>query len=559
MTEKPLSSEEIMKAKSHGIFLLRVPGALMLFAVLIPGVLGSDSLPAAFYNFPPKQQVLAFLVETIDWYRLLSVEQQIATEPTDVLFLEDNRPIGVQVVRFSFDFARAAVAFEARTSVPADPKGERIPASSGSDFQHLAVMESKSSAEAQQAATDLKLIKQKRPTASRADRKKLDVEIDDTQSRLTLLQAISTSLQNLLDYTQETNSGRTETTDLEAFVDSLERTVPEASSSATSPPVLVPAQSVSPTGVLKRAPSGILARISEVSMLAGRGRTLNEAIALTDKLVQSSLHLQRPLDKPLNEAFRNSDLLAGTTASDDLAALQQQEAHIKAFTAQTAVVSPAIAALAKQRLLLALYKSHLVSWRASIASQYKNAWKNLLIRLAILAVVIAILIGAGEASRRVTSRHIHDSNSRRMILIAQRVLFWLILVLIVLFAFAFNLSSLATFLGLVSAGIAVALQNVILAVVGYFLLIGKLRMRIGDRVQISGVSGEVIDIGLMQFQIQELDTSGEQPTGQVVSFSNSFVFVSPATGLFKGMPGSAKNPGEISVRMTDDHRLPVVS
>jgi small-conductance mechanosensitive channel len=125
----------------------------------------------------------------------------------------------------------------------------------------------------------------------------------------------------------------------------------------------------------------------------------------------------------------------------------------------------------------------LVSWRASIASQYNDAWKNLLIRLAILAAVIAFLIGAAEASRRVTSRHIHDSNSRRMILIAQRVLFWLILVLIVLFAFAFNLSSLAAFLGLVSAGIAVALQNVILAVVGYFLLIGKLRMRIGDRVR----------------------------------------------------------------------------
>jgi small-conductance mechanosensitive channel len=95
---------------------------------------------------------------------------------------------------------------------------------------------------------------------------------------------------------------------------------------------------------------------------------------------------------------------------------------------------------------------------------------------------------------------------------------------------------------------AVALQNVIPAVVGYFLLIGKLRMRIGDRVQISGVTGEVVDIGLMQFQIQELDTPGEQPTGRVVAFSNSFVFVSPASGLFKGMRSSAKTPGESNVR-----------
>jgi hypothetical protein len=60
----------------------------------------------------------------------LSIEQQIATEPADMLFLEDNRPIGVQVVRFSFDFARAGVAFEARTSVPVDAKGQRNRASS---------------------------------------------------------------------------------------------------------------------------------------------------------------------------------------------------------------------------------------------------------------------------------------------------------------------------------------------------------------------------------------------------------------------------------------------
>jgi hypothetical protein len=540
MDDELLSREQMKKAKSPGTFLLRFPCVLILFSILIPGMPGSDSLPAAFYNFPPRQQVLSYLVETINWYRLLSVQQQIATEPTDMLFLEGNRPIGVQVVRFSFDFAREVVAFENGASASADPKGQLNRASSGTDFQHLVVMEAQSQSEAQQAASDLKSIMQKRLMASRADRKKLDVEIDDAQGRLTLLQAISTSLQNLLNYARATDTGRTETTGLEAFVDGLERTVPEASSTASSPPPLVPTQSVDPSGVLKRSPSGILARTSEVSMFARKGRTLDEAIALTDKLLQSSLHLQNPLDESLNEAFRSSDLLAGTITSDNLGALRQQEARLKVFAVETAKASPAIAALAKQRLLLALYRSHLVSWRASIANRYKDARKDLLIRVSILAVVIACLIGAAAASRRVTARHIRDSNSRRMILIALQVLFWLILVLIVLFAFEFNLTSLATFLGLVSAGIAVALQNVILSVAGYFLLIGKVRMRIGDRVQISGVTGEVVDIGLMQFQLQELDTSSEQPTGRIVSFSNSFVFVSPATGLFEGIQGSAR-------------------
>ncbi len=127
----------------------------------------------------------------------------------------------------------------------------------------------------------------------------------------------------------------------------------------------------------------------------------------------------------------------------------------------------------------------------------------------------------------------HDANRRRMFLVVQRILIWLAIVLVIAFAFAPELSSLATFLGLLTAGVAVALQNVILAVVGYFLLVGKLGIRVGDRVRISGVTGDVIDVGLLQFQLREVDQDNEQLTGNVATFSHSFVFVSPATGLFK--------------------------
>ena len=130
--------------------LIKMSAELFFFGVLGVGA-------AAFYNFPPKQRILGFLVETIDWYRLLSVEQQIATEP------DGTRCSSKTIVRlvwrssvFRLTSASAAVAFfEARTSLPAEPKGQRNRASSGRDFQHLAVMESKSSAEAQQAANDL--------------------------------------------------------------------------------------------------------------------------------------------------------------------------------------------------------------------------------------------------------------------------------------------------------------------------------------------------------------------------------------------------------------------
>jgi small-conductance mechanosensitive channel len=88
--------------------------------------------------------------------------------------------------------------------------------------------------------------------------------------------------------------------------------------------------------------------------------------------------------------------------------------------------------------------------------------------------------------------------------------------------------------------VAVALQNVIVSIVGYFFLIGKFGIRVGDHVQVSGVSGEVVDIGLVRFHLMELGNGAAdlQPTGRVVAFSNSIVF-QPSSGLFKQIPGTS--------------------
>lgn len=116
--------------------------------------------------------------------------------------------------------------------------------------------------------------------------------------------------------------------------------------------------------------------------------------------------------------------------------------------------------------------------------------------------------------RRFTVRYVQDPSHRRMVLPAQRLLLWFGIIVVVALAFASDICSLATFLGPLTAGIAVALQNVILVALGYFLLVGKLGIRVGDRVQFSGGTGELIELGLLQFQIKEMDAQ-EQPTGRV--------------------------------------------
>ncbi len=224
----------------------------------------------------------------------------------------------------------------------------------------------------------------------------------------------------------------------------------------------------------------------------------------------------------------NSDLQAS-----DLQALQQQKAQLDALRVMVKALAPAIVALDKQNVLLGAYTSHLKSWRAAVVSEHDKVWKVLILRLIGVAVAVGALVIIGTLARRATRRHVRDADRRHIMLVIQRVVLWFTIVVFTAFAFASDWTSLATFFGLVTAGVAVALQSVILCAVGYFVLVGKRGIRLGDRVQISGVTGDVIDIGWLQFQLKEIDTRTQQPTGNVVTFSNSLVLASPATGLSK--------------------------
>src|SRR5690348_14298350 len=62
------------------------------------------------------EDLIAFLNQTILWYRQLTVQQQLATEPSDVLFLNDNRQLADQIVRLSFDYARSEAQNLAKTN-----------------------------------------------------------------------------------------------------------------------------------------------------------------------------------------------------------------------------------------------------------------------------------------------------------------------------------------------------------------------------------------------------------------------------------------------------------
>jgi len=130
-----------------------------------------------------------------------------------------------------------------------------------------------------------------------------------------------------------------------------------------------------------------------------------------------------------------------------------------------------------------------------------------------------------------------------------RLLTLFAIAVVALFSVASDLSSLATYFGLLTAGMTVALQNVILASLGYLVLMGKRGIRIGDRIQVSGITGDVINMGMLQFQLREFDAQRGGFTGHVATFSNSLVFLSPATGLLR----LSSAPGKAAAAVANHH------
>jgi small-conductance mechanosensitive channel len=186
-------------------------------------------------------------------------------------------------------------------------------------------------------------------------------------------------------------------------------------------------------------------------------------------------------------------------------------------------------------VLLDQYRNNLDNWRDATRTQYHSALKTLAARLGLLLLLLAAVFGAGELWRRAVFKYVQETRRRHQLLLVRRIVLWVVALAIAGVAFATEASSLATFAGLLSAGIAVAMQSVLVSIVGYFFLIGKYGLRVGDRIQIGGVTGDVIELGLVRLHLMELGPENG-PTGRVVAFANSVVF-QVTGGIFKQIPG----------------------
>jgi hypothetical protein len=486
----------------------------------------SPGTPPGAYQLPSNSEVISYLLQSVNWYRHVYTERQVAYEPADLMFLNDNQAIERQIVKLSFEFAKADAMLEASTASSHGRAASSDPPPA--DLAHFLELKNRNDRLSQQAIEEIKNLDQKMNTAKGTDRGKLKAAEEDAQTRLQLLNAVAQGLDDLVEFVQTRGGGEAQSGHLGSIIDNLAQSVPEVTgptvSSATSP--LQEANSRT-----DGRDSGILGLASKVSATRHRLRVVDEKIRLTDNLMLSANNLRIPLADFITHLIQSA--ATSNSETSDLLSLREQKSHLDAITVELKELSPVIVALDKQKVLLAEYESHLPPWRIAGVGQYKQAWKELLIRLAAVLSIIGLLLAISQLSQRFTLRHVHDPNRRRFIGMSHQFLTLFAITVVMVFALASDLRSVATYFGLLSAGLLLALENVILATLGSLLLVGKRGIRIGDRVQVSGVTGDVIDMGLLQFQLREFDVENGRYTGHVATFSNSLVFVSPATGLMR--------------------------
>ena len=496
------------------------------------------------------QDIISFLNQTILWYRQLTVQQQLATEPSDVLFLNDNRQLADETVRLSFDFARAQAQALAHSN-PAAAAGT----GPGARYQNLFAMAATADQQVKQSQADLERLQRELETATGRKRRTLESTIAETQSELQLRQARRDSLKNMISFVSGANVGSVASGTLQSQIEELARTVPAVATTAPQSTTGQPAPQNTTTVATrsKTEASGILGTATDLFALRRKIRTLDQSAQMTDSLTQSVRDMLNPMVAQIKELAQRGDQLANQPESQDPAVLADQKKQIDALTAQYKQLSATLLPLGKETVLLDLYKRSLQNWRTAIQSDYTAQLKALSLRIGALGLVLVVVLIVSDIWRKATFRYIQDPRRRYQFLLLRRIVVWLIIAIVIAVAFASELGSLATFAGLLTAGVAVALQNVILSIAGYFFLIGKYGVRVGDRVQVAGVTGDVVDIGLVRLHIMEVGGTGAwaRPTGRVVVFSNAVVFQANA-GLFKQIPGTKFVWHEITLTLAPD-------
>jgi small-conductance mechanosensitive channel len=163
-------------------------------------------------------------------------------------------------------------------------------------------------------------------------------------------------------------------------------------------------------------------------------------------------------------------------------------------------------------------------WTAQVELQHRILLHLLMTSVAwVFVVVIGTILADLLAQHLLAHPRLEPRQARTLRSMARLGIQILAAAILLLIIFGFP-QELSTMLGLSTAALTIALQDFVLAFFGWFLLVGRNGLHVGDWVEINGVNGEVVEVGLFHTTLLELGSLAGKghPTGRRISFINSF-------------------------------------
>lgn len=528
--------------------------------------------PPAGFDVPGRsREVLAHLSAVIRYYRMSLQPIQKVGEPSDVLYREQAVNQAERTGELAFQSARAEAllltAYGKRAGVTTQPpegEAQRLNAAKNTVAQRLADLK------AQDKALDAQMAK-----ARAKDLPALQEQKEQVAGSLELNTAMSEALGRIVGMSDTAGQAG-----LSGDIERLERSAPELGDNKLKPVVAAPIESASAA-----RSAGVSTQATVLFDLLNTEHAIDGWMTEEDALHAQAMLLRTPLTNIVRSTFQAGQALSdqtqaaiasapasatgkqatgakagsgatkqGTaipTAAVDAAELAATKKNFDAVTSTFKVLSAAAVPLSQEILTLEQSRANLLAWRAVVHEEYQAVLRTLLTRVLLIAVALGVIWGAGEVWRRSTNRYVHDIRRRRQLLVMRRLVVGFLSGIVLIFGFVTQFNSLATFAGFITAGLAVGLQTILLSVAAYFFIIGRYGVKVGDRITVASVTGDVIDVGLVRFYMMELAGSGTElrPTGRVAMFSNSVLFQA-GTPLYKQLPGTEYVWHELTMKLT---------
>jgi small-conductance mechanosensitive channel len=504
-----------------------------------------------------RDAVLHHLNAVITWYRDATSKVKSVGLPSEAIYQDNAWNLAAQAVQLAFQSARA----EANIISAADKAGGAsntnaapAPDAQSGKPQNFSETAAKIAAQIDDVQSKLDAVNKQLASAPRSKRKDLLAQRDKLQGLLTLDKSLQDAIQKMASFVEGTNEGAE---GLEGSIDQLARSVPEVLGDTTGkkPPAAPPR-----TNAPAPKSSGLIGQSLTLLDQMQAMHQIDQMVDATEKMRATADSLRKPLRDLLTATIRRGRDLANQTQAPGPAGSSQSTAQeFQALTARFKQLSSATVPLSQEIIILDQNRSNFQEWRKSIVTESQYELRGLLTRVIGIAIALGAVFVLSEVWRRLTFRYVHEPRRRRQFLLMRRFVMGFLVGVVLIMGFVSEFSSLATFAGFVTAGIAVGLQAILLSIAAYFFVIGRYGIRVGDRISVAGVTGDVIDIGLVRLYLMELAGTGIElyPTGRVVMFSNSVLFQA-GTPLFKQIPGTEYAWHEVAISLAPESNYKLV-